>query len=1157
MAYLAPGAPASALASASPEEFLADVAGRKEFSTWGPERPAPPLAGYGAGDPPLFLPGLRLHGAQQFIRNFGGPDTECTRLLVKWQTGTGKSIAAASIGHEFSRQFRLRALAGALPPAIHVISFTARETIQEDLLRFPEFGFASLAEAAELRRRRAAAAAAGAASPEARQLAVLVGTLRRRTTDRARGGYYQFYGYKEFAGRLLAVTRQGAERKFEVQSLYGRAEGSFGDLLTAAVRRGDLTVNTRLLDSLRGGLLIADEIHNVYNTLEENNYGLAIQYALDTLGEDAPRAVFMTATPMTGSAAEVVDLLNLLVPRHTLPGGAPLRRADFFGEKEGGAQLRAGALERIGRLAAGRVSFLLDADLVSYPRRLFEGEGAPGVPYLRLTLCPMSALHEQALDAAGRGEASGLAADAHTLYDMVFPGPAGPGLYRSGETPALIAAAPEKWRAQVGITVTRDIEMPDTDLISGAFLGAERLGLYSGKYSRLVGEILAAVRGGPGKVMVYHHRVRMSGVLLIQEALRANGFVDEVSAPVDTTLCAVCGTPRRAHGAAQGAAQGAAHNYAPARFVVAHGGVDRATMLRSIALYNSAANSAGHLYRVLVGSKIVREGLNFRAVRRLLVASLPTDYPTLLQVFGRVVRKDSHLDLPEGQRDVRIRVLVSTHGDGRPSPELRRYAEKGREFLVIQEVERALHAGAVDAVANASHIARALGGPSASAAPSLDALPFAPVQKLHDGPLRTATFEAYGHGDREVALIAAVCRVLFRARPVWTYADLWAAVRAGAVQGAHYRADLFDEDNFALALEGLARPAGDPPAAVVRAGDFFVAAAAPSGPELDAECYLREPPWAAAAAAGGVSVPLAAYLGEALRADAAFAVHLRAFDEAYLPPGEGKRPLELSLLEYGASFHYALLRRLVAAPGAAAPGAAAPGAVTRDDTLVRALYRRYRIAVTAAEAAAAATRPLLSGEDPGALVGYVTPASVVLRAAPGPGPAWAEAPLADFGIGQRHRENDIVVGFTVSTGGASAGAKFKLRLPLQRLRRGPVPDARSLERGGVCETRPRAELITHARRLRAAAAAAPFAATPFAARAARHDRAAARRFPSAGELCTAVRHHLLALEEEARASGMAASLRWVYLFNDSPPTISTAAAPAEAAPAEAAPAEAP
>ena len=1193
--------------------LLLDLASRKEFQSAPGSHAAGRWDGY-APEPPashLFLPGLRLNGAQHFIRNFANPDTEFPRVLVKWQTGTGKSIAAISIGQEFIRQYRTRAALGERAPAVFVISFTARETIQEDMLRHPEFGFVSQAEVKELRRLRMEAGAGGAASPEARQLSGFIGVLRRRITDRSRGGYYQFYGYKEFANRLFAVTRAGLERGFDVQALYGRAEGGFGERLAESVRRGDVVVNEALLGELRGGLLIADEIHNVYNILEANNYGIAIQYALDALGADAPRAVYMSATPMTGSAAEVVDLLNLLIPLAGLPGGAPLRRADFFtralgagpeGAPEGAdaavvSQLREGALERIAHLAAGRVSFLLDSDVGSYPRREFVGEEVAGVPYLRLTLCPMTPYHERTLareqageplgGSPGRAPGAGLAANAYTLYDMAFPNPEFPpdaaqhnrqgeaayGLYRSGETPALLSQAESAWRAAAGVIVERGAAAgvsSGTYLMTGAFLGPGRLALYSAKHAQVVAATLAAIRAGPGKVMIYHHRVRMSGVLLLQEALRMNGFADELSLPTDATVCAVCGVARASHGDSSRAQRDgdtqSGHAYTPARFVVAHSDVDRAVMLRSIANFNAPSNLQGYQYRVIIGSKVVREGLNFRGVRHQFVVSLPTDYPTLVQVFGRVVRKDSHSDLPAGERDVQIRVFVSTRADGRPSPELQRYVDKGREYLVIQEVERALHAYAVDGFANYERIRTALhAGPGGALRASIDALPYSPVVGPGDPgarPLRTATFLAYGHGEREVATLGAICRVLFRVRAVWTYADLWAAVRAGAVRGVNFDPAAFDEGNFALALEGLRRPAGDPPSLVVRAGRFYIAARArPDGsPELDVESYLRHAP-----PPPRVVVRVADYVRDT-RADQNWSVRAREFERAYLAPGAASPP-ELSLVEYSAAFHYELLRRLVVA------GAAGPP-VTSDDARVRALYRRFRIAVTAADGAAAPR--VFRGartRDPDELVGYVTPEAVSLCEPAGLG--WYSASYADFGIGRRHRENNIVVGFVepagpaggVAPGGVAGEVRFKVRPPIQKLRAEAADralahqgDARSLARGAVCETRPREELEAYAKRLREAVgrarlmivgekrlggadAGAGADADGFATRldyAAKFDRAAHKRFPTSGEVCTTLRLFLLALEEDARsgADGMATSLRWLYLFSDKPPSIS-------------------
>ena len=1328
MSYPQPplASPGSEAGESAIRALLGDLAGRKELRINQGPASASHAAAHWDGYAPklstgrLFLPGLRLSGAQTFIRNFENPDTEFTRVLIKWQTGTGKSIAAISISQEFIRQFRARAALGERTPTVFIISFTARETIQEDMLRHPEFGFVSQAEVEELRRLRAVAGAMGPASGEARQLSGLVGTLRRRITDRSRGGYFQFYGYKEFANRLFVVTRTGLERGFDVQTLYSRAsrdnEGGFGEQLARSVKRGEVLVNEDLLDELRGGLLVADEIHNVYNILETNNYGIAIQYALDVLGAEAPRAVYMSATPMTGSAAEVVDLLNLLVPRSALPGGASLRRSDFFSRAaapaqpsyreepgdtfthdgkrydincafaladrlpvrhvavaalrwiqeppDGGeppsdegriaradlaapllltpwrgrlavvdgahrlaravrdgvtelpartiteadlafcaagqrfenrvveadeadeaptfviSQLREEALEKIAHLAAGRVSFLLDSDVGSYPRREFVGAEVAGVPYLRLTLCPMAPFHERTLaheqapadgEDAGREPGAGLAAHAYTLYDMAFPNPrfapdaattdTAYGLYRSSETPMLLSQAPEEWRSAAGVIVEKGAEAgvsSGTHIMTGAFLGSERLALYSTKFARIVEETLATVRAGPGKVMIYHHRVRMSGVLLLQEALRMNGFADETSPPTDLTICAVCGRARAVHAEPD---SGLGHAYLPARFVVAHSDVDRAVMVRSIARFNAPTNLQGYQYRVLIGSKIVREGLNFRGVRRQFIASLPTDYPTLLQVFGRVVRKDSHSELPADERNVQISMFVSTRADGRPSPELQRYIDKGREYLVIQEVERALHIYAVDGFANYERIRTALhSGPNGEVRASLDALPYSPIVGPGDAaarPERTATYLAYGHGEREVATLAAICRVLFQLRAVWTYTDLWAAVRAGVVRGVSFNPAAFDEGNFAIALESLRRPAGEPPTLVVQAGRFYIAARArPDGsPELDIESYLRSAPPPAS-----VSVRVADYI-RTERSGQNWEVRLREFERDYLRPDSPSTP-ELSLVEYGAAFHYSLIRQLIVVP--------AGQRVTIDDARLRALYRRFRVVITAADAATPAALRVFRGarsKTPDDLVGYVTPEAVSLYDEAGA--QWYNASRADFELGRRHHENDIVVGFVVSldpsgsTSGetfaaASAEARFKLRPPVQKLRAEAAGraaakqgDIRNLARGAVCETRPREELEVYVRRLREAAGhtgvtweggAVGGSANALTAQldfAAKYDRAARKRFPSAGELCSALRLYLLALEEDARApaAGMTSGLRWLYLFNDRPPTV--------------------
>ena len=1221
--------PPSAARGLPPEEtlreFLLDLGARKEFRAL---RPLPPsdaaaaeaaaalgLPAFGApaapgGEEGGVLAGLRLQGAQLFVRNFENPDTPYPRLLLNWQTGTGKTIGALAIAQEFVRQFRSRV--GVAPPArpsVFVIGFT-RTIIQAELLNHPEFGFVAPAEVAELQRLRGRTEEAGgdAATPEGRALAAYVAVLKRRFTDRARGGYYQFYGYKEFGNRLFAVTRRGAAKGFSVQGLYVRDAGapprarpdrspegreassssdeeefdeaallagapSFLEKIDAAVAEGLIEVNRDLLDALKGGLLVADEVHNTYNVRWKNNYGIAVQYALDKLSEEgeAPRAVFMSATVTSGSATEVIDLLNLLVPLAALPGGRRLRREDFFEAVEAGGgkevRPRPGALDRIGRLSAGRVSFLLDAgegDAGGYPRRVFEGDPladplAPGkdIAYLRFAPCPMSPFHARTLahmlslrkseapPAAG-GEAPRVAipANAYALYDIAYPNPAFPpdaaaapggdsyGLYLSAEAPHLLSVAPQAWRDAAGVVVEGlkggEARAGAPLLIGGAFLAAAPpprappgVAAYSTKYRRLVEDTIAFVRAGPGKAMIYHHRVRMSGVLQIQELLRENGFADEASAPTAATLCAVCGRPRGGHPAAP------PHDYAPARFVIVNSELDRSAIEASLARFNAPSNLEGHSFRVLIGSKIIREGYNLKAVRLQQIAALPTDIPTLIQVLGRAVRKGSHAALPPDQREVRVRVYVSTAGEGAPlphgaaAPEVRRYAEKVRSYHVTQEVEKALRIYAVDS------LLAGRGGLSAPA--SLDAIPYRPAvspEELERRPETLATFSAYGHGKREVHTLAAAIRALFRVRPVWTYGDLWGAVRTpGAVRNLAVAPESFTEDHFAAALGALARhspsvvaaPAagGDPRAAglVARAGEFYVWVPAGAGgqPLLDVESYVRE-----GAALLPVALPVAAYAQET-RTASNFAVRLAEFELRY---ASSERPIEGLFADYDGDFHYALLRLLVDAR-ASGRGAAHGRLTSPGAPLARAedLYGRFRVLVRGCDflghpdgaALLRSARPA-----PRAPIGFVAAEAIRLR---GEGGRWYDIPRKSLGVGPRYEENGLIVGYFERRGGR---LRFKVRPPRQALAKARVRDARSLERGAVCGTRPRREQEELATRLRAV-------------------RAAELPSLSSEQLCDAVRDRLLLLEEGARAGarGMEDGLRYFYLWNDPMPLLRT------------------
>ncbi len=72
-------------------------------------------------------------------------------------------------------------------------------------------------------------------------------------------------------------------------------------------------MNIDLLQRLPGGVVICDEIHNVYNYNEHNTWGSAVAF-LSLYLQDATHFLYMTATPLN-HPQEASQLLQLMLYR--------------------------------------------------------------------------------------------------------------------------------------------------------------------------------------------------------------------------------------------------------------------------------------------------------------------------------------------------------------------------------------------------------------------------------------------------------------------------------------------------------------------------------------------------------------------------------------------------------------------------------------------------------------------------------------------------------------------------------------------------------------------------------------------------------------------------------------------------------------------------
>lgn len=728
------------------------------------------IRGFIPPDDKVLLLGYQLTGAQLFIKNLFNPNTLHKRLLINWQTGVGKSIAAISIGNEFIKFFQDQYVINYRPQFVCILGFNTAETIKADLLKFPELGYVTEEEIKELNNLLLNN------DPRYAQYSAM---LQRRISDKSTGGYYKFFGYREFVNNLFIITNTGLKNEITIQDTL------LLDKIEEHIANNYIKLNEELINSLKNSLIICDEIHNVYNSVEPNNYGLAIQYVLDILKENAPRAVFMSATPVTGNASEIIDLINLLNEN------IKLNRSDYFyKDTDGIYQLKDNALNQITKLTTGKVSFLIDKDTDLYPERIFEGDYTE-VPHLRITLCELSKFHSNTVN---QEENLTYAQQIKTIYDIVFPNPDSDtvGIYNTNDISKLQKS--NEWSNKVGIeTYTKD----GVNIITGSFLHINNLRKYSIKYHTMLSDLIKIVKK-PGKIMIFHYNVQMSGVILIQEILKMNGFIEYDSEPNNSTLCVVCNKTILDHTKND-------HVFKPCTFIMAHSNINKATMKRNIAKFNDISNLYGSDIKIIIGSRIIQEGLNFKAIRYQFIMSLPINFPILIQVLGRVVRKNSHIDLPKEQRDVKIRIYAHTI-------EIPRYLHKSKEYLIIQEVEKAIRINAVDNFINFSP----------TETDTLESLRFTP-NNIDKPEITSKYFDAYNYNEEEIILITKILHILFKARTVWTLPDIIKEIHNYNV---NYNTNLIDDTNIELALSKLSN--------VINTGTYYIQTDKP-----DIECYFR------------------------------------------------------------------------------------------------------------------------------------------------------------------------------------------------------------------------------------------------------------------------------------------------------------------------------
>src|SRR3972149_6582497 len=184
---------------------------------------------------------------------------------------------------------------------------------------------------------------------------------------------------------------------------------------------------------------------------------------------------------------------------------------------------------------------------------------------------------------------------------------------------------------------------------------------------------------------------------------------------------------------------------------------------------------------------------------------------TLIQVFGRCIRKSSHINLPPEQRIVKIRIYIHRLNTEVPindsvSPEEYRYFEKLNDYIIIQDIERELNSSAIDAEIHRNIVMPDILKKEYLENPNqVGNLYFEPkflLKHYKPNELTLDTFIAYEYSNEEIKEIIYIIKRLFTIQRVWKYDDLFKSVKRPPF-GVEKNPNMISENSFVIALNNL------------------------------------------------------------------------------------------------------------------------------------------------------------------------------------------------------------------------------------------------------------------------------------------------------------------------------------------------------------------
>jgi len=423
-------------------------------------------------------------------------------------------------------------------------------------------------------------------------------------------------------------------------------------------------------------IIVIDETHNLRMTDEDEKQYNVIHQFLHTVKNS--KIILLTGTPMVDKPEEIASIMNLILP---LDKQLPTQEAfvkNFLKRKEDNKNisvLRKNKAEELKSYLHGYVSYL--KAMKSEVKKTYVGDLNIGVFKLypvRMGEFQSEVYRPLYIQDKESSEKTGVYNNSIQSSLFVFPDKSygSEGFDKYVESKKIKSRLKDTERSVFSLKMAlRD------DIIKGTENNTERLDRLR-KYSVIYADCISKLINPNDKTnhFIYIKLVKGSGAILFSKLLELFGFKESKG----------------------GFNRGL--NYS----IITNATTTDKETSDIIKTFNSPSNIDGRHIKVIIGSKVISEGITFKNVQNIHIFTPSWNFSETDQATARGYRLFSHLDLEKAGIDVNVNIFlycaIPNDGDVNSSIDYQMYKVSHDKDISIKSIEQAVKEASVDCALN-------------------------------------------------------------------------------------------------------------------------------------------------------------------------------------------------------------------------------------------------------------------------------------------------------------------------------------------------------------------------------------------------------------------------------------------------------------------------